>query len=347
VSGFRRWLRSTLHGELSAADLESRRRAGAAAYALAEEAAAAHGDDRGTRLFRACAWNAFALQTIADTLLDSDAAYDPPTAGYVPRSTLNYVSECLDLVPTWVRLARVVRVDPTTHAPGLPEQLPKWMHDEPTTLGELHGLRTAYEALQPRVESDLQAHAAATSPRHLGQLRRVHAEMASAAEVAAASWSPNASASGRGEMRWRLLEALQRAFLLGQLLALPTLCEIDLPSTEGSSWLQIGRGWPVLDRDGVNLGLVDRVLGDRGTGEFEGLDVGASISSRPLRVPAGVVAEIDEGEVKLSVTRAELTASVRSRRCCETSHGSEARRSSSPNRHVGSSRPSCGSRPSS
>ncbi len=296
-----------MRGELSIADLEARRHAGAYAYALAEDAAAAQGDDRGTRLFRVCAWNAFALQTIADTLLDSDTAYDPATAGYVPRSTLNYASACLDLVPSWIRLARVARVDPMSRAPGLPEQLPKWLHDEPTTLGELHGLRNAYEALQPRVESDLRALEATASARHLAQLRRIHAEMTSAAELAEASWSPHANAVGRAEVRWRLLEALQHAFMLGQLLALPTLCEIELPAAEGFSWLQIDRGWPVLDREGVNLGPVDRVLGDRGTGEFEGLDVGASISSRPLRVPAHAVAEIDAGEVKLSLTRAELT----------------------------------------
>src|SRR5205814_856536 len=133
---------------------------------------------------------------------------------------------------------------------------------------------------------------ATSSARHLAQLRRVHAEMTSAAEIAQASWSPHANAVGRAEVRWRLLDALQHAFLLGQLLALPSLCEIDLPAAEGPSWLQIGR--------------VDRVLGDRGTGEFEGLDVGASISSRPLRVPAHAIAEIDAGEVKLSVTREEL-----------------------------------------
>jgi hypothetical protein len=308
VNALVRWLRSSLRGERSASDLETRRRVGAAAYTLAEEAAAANADDRGTRLFRVCAWNAFALQTIADTLLDADASYDPGTAGYLPRSTLNYVSECLDLVPSWIRLARVTRVDPMSRAPGLPEHLPKWLHDEPTTRGELHGLRTAYEALQPRVESDLHALEATASGRHLAQLRRIHAEMTSAAELAQASWSPHANAVGRAEVRWRLLEALQHAFLLGQLLALPSLCEIDLPATEGSSWLQIDRGWPVLDRDGVNLGPVDRVLGDRGTGEFEGLEVGASISTRPLHVHSDVIAEIRTGEVKLSVTRKELPA---------------------------------------
>lgn len=302
VQSFIRRLRSSLRGEFSAADLEARRNAGAAAYAIAEEAAAADGDDRGTVLFRVCAWNAFALQTIADTLLDADAAYDPATAGYVPRSTLNYVSECLDLVPVWIKLARVAHADPSYRAPGLPERLPRWVHDEPTTLGELHGVRVAYEALQPRVESDLLA-LEPSAPPQLGQLRRMRAEMTNAAELAYASWSPHASAGTRGEIRWRLLEALERAFMLGQLIAMPTLCELQRAD---DSWLQIFRGWPVLDRDGASIGPVNRVLGDRGTGVFEGIEVATGIGSLPLIVPAHAVATIGLGEVKLSVTREEL-----------------------------------------
>lgn len=302
MNGLIRRLRSSLRGELSASDLEPRRNAGAAAYTLAEEAASATGDDRGTRLFRVCAWNAFALQTIADTLLDADATYDPATAGYVPRSTLNFVSECLDLVPQWIRLARISRADPSWRAPGLPEQLPKWIHDEPTTLGELHGIREAYEALQPRVESDLLA-VEPSAPPQLGQLRRLHAEMTNAAELAHASWSPHANAGTRGEIRWRLMEALGRAFLLGQLIALPTLCELQ---REDDSWLHIFRGWPVLDCDGASVGPVNRVLGDRGTGAFEGIEIDTGIGAQPLIVPAAAVAAIGLGEVKLSVTRAEL-----------------------------------------
>ena len=112
MPGFLNWIRSTLRGEVSASELYARRGAGTAAYSLAEEAAGAEGDDRGTRLFRVCAWNAFALQTIAETLIDVDASDDPGTAGYVPRSTLQFASDCVDRVPDWIRLARIVQTDP-------------------------------------------------------------------------------------------------------------------------------------------------------------------------------------------------------------------------------------------
>ena len=105
-----RWLRSALRGEVSTADLESRRRAGAIAYSLAQEAEGITETDRGARLFKLCAWNAFALQTIADTLIDCDAQDDPATAGYVPRSTLLYATACVDQVPRWISCARVVPV---------------------------------------------------------------------------------------------------------------------------------------------------------------------------------------------------------------------------------------------
>ena len=94
-----RWLRSTVRGELSVAGLEARRRGGALAYALIDQAEALDDDDRGSRLFRVCAWNAFALQTIADTLIETDAKQNPPTAGYVPASTLRFATACVDAVP--------------------------------------------------------------------------------------------------------------------------------------------------------------------------------------------------------------------------------------------------------
>jgi hypothetical protein len=187
TGAFSRRLRSFVRGEVSAAEVDRRRRAGRSAYSLAEEAAAATGDDRGARLFRLCAWNAFALQTIADTMLDVDSGDDPGTAGYISRSTLSYVSDCLDRVPAWLRAARIVESDPSAdiNAPGA---LPRWRLSEPTTRTELHALRSAYEALQPRIASDVEALAATSDPadESLPRLRRLLAEMTSAVEYAAA-----------------------------------------------------------------------------------------------------------------------------------------------------------------
>lgn len=305
-----RWLRSTLRGEVSTADLESRRRAGAIAYSLAEEADALDGSDRGTQLFKLCAWNAFALQTIADTLIDCDTQDDPATAGFVPRSTLRYATACVDQVPTWIRCARVVRGDPEARlTAGLPAALPPWVYDEPTTSGELHGLRTAYEALQPRVETGLQA--AELEPARLGQMRRMLAEMTSAAEYAAAILRPNIGPVDRGEVRARLLNALSHGFELGQVLALPTLTDVvprrrEEPIARTLTWLDVDKDCVIVDSAGQRIGFVQRVRGDRATGEFGGIEVNVGTGRADLFVPPAAVAAIRSGEVVLSVPREEL-----------------------------------------
>ena len=318
MNAFARWLRSCMRGEVSTSEIESRRRAGGAAYSLAEEAAELAGDDRGTRLFRLCAWNALALQTIADTMLDVDARDHPASAGYVPRSTLHYVGACLDCVPVWIRASRIVQSDPTAEI-AVPASLPRWRFDEPTTLIELHCLRTAYEALEPRLESDLDTLAAAqpNSPL-LPRLRRLFAEMTSAADYAGALIRPDAGPVDRGAVRWRLLDALGNAFLLGQLLAVPTLVDvmpleretIDRPAmTETPSWLQIEPSWPVVDSDDVMVGHVERARGDHSTGEFDGIDVDPGLGHATLHVPAASVARIGAGEIHLSVPRAKIVQS--------------------------------------
>jgi hypothetical protein len=315
VSALLRWLRSSLRGEVSTAELEARLRAGRAAYGLIEEADSLEGEDRSAQLFRVCAWAAFALQSIADNLIEADAASDPRTAGYVPRSTLLYVAACVDEVPTWIEQARVCQNDPSASpAGGLPARLPKWHHDEPTRPSELHGLRAAYEVLQARTEGRVLALPPARTGASV-ELRRVCAEMTTAAEYAAAVGTRHVGAVDRGEARWRFVDALQHAFLLGQLLALPTLVEVarvreehdeHRPLAEQLSWLYIDPGWPVVDRDGVALGLVYRVCGDRGTGEFEGVDIASSAGSAGVHIPPAAIGTIGRGELMLSVTKTEL-----------------------------------------
>jgi hypothetical protein len=305
-----RWLRSTFRGEVSTGELEARRRAGAIAYSLAEEADATDGDDRSARLFRLCAWNAFAFQTIVDTMIECDARDDPATAGYVPRSTLRFTSPCADLVPRWIRYARMAQGDPDLKlADRLPASLPKWRHDEPTTRGELVGLRTAYEALQPRVETSLQALAAGETEAHtLAQLRRMLAEMTSAAEYAAALMRPDLGPVDRGEVRFHLLEALRRVLELGQVLALPSLLEVvnaqrldddDIPLAAGLSWLAIQPGWLVLDSTRARVGMVARVRGDRLTGELAAVEVSTAADRPDLVVAPEEIATIADCEIVL------------------------------------------------
>jgi sporulation protein YlmC with PRC-barrel domain len=62
----------------------------------------------------------------------------------------------------------------------------------------------------------------------------------------------------------------------------------------------------VIDSDGRKVGLVQRVLGDRETGAFEGVVVAANITAPAVRVPQSAISAIGGGEIALSVRGAEL-----------------------------------------
>src|SRR3954451_18165583 len=106
-------------GEASPSGLDGLRAAGATAYSLNEEADALRtgdpsGQELGTQLFLVCAWNAFALQSIADHMLEAEAAGDTPDV--VPRSTLAFVQTCYAQATMWVQYARFVRANPAYRA---------------------------------------------------------------------------------------------------------------------------------------------------------------------------------------------------------------------------------------
>jgi hypothetical protein len=277
------------------------------AYGLFEDSDGWTADDRGSQYFRLCAWNAFALQTIADRLLDADAAADPATEGYVPRSTLGFARACYDQVPDWLSLARSIRSDPDPRlANRLPSRLPRWEHDEPTRASELRGLQDAFEALQARTETKVNA--LSGTDRATAELRHLCAKMQADADYAEEVGIRGSGPVERGEARAHLLNALQNAFQLGQLLALPTLVEVErverdhdaeLPLSESPSWLQIGPGWAVLDAGGTRIGNVVRVRGDRSTGAFEGLDIAAGVDSAGRHVAPDEIAAIRRGEIQL------------------------------------------------
>ena len=139
--------------------------------------------------------------------------------------------------------------------------------------------------------------------------------MSSAADFVDAVLRPGLGPVDRGEVRWRLLDALGHVYLLGQLLAVPTLAEAarveqqhaeGLRTTTDASWLQVEPGWLVLDREGERVGLVERTVGDRITGELERIDVTAGPDTATVCVPPSAVATIDLGEIRLAVSRHEL-----------------------------------------
>jgi len=65
------------------------------------------------------------------------------------------------------------------------------------------------------------------------------------------------------------------------------------------SWLLVEPGWKVVASDGKEVGKVDEVVGDTGQDIFSGLSVSQGLLRKRRYVPAELVREIVEGEIRL------------------------------------------------
>ena len=74
------------------------------------------------------------------------------------------------------------------------------------------------------------------------------------------------------------------------------------------SWLQIEQGWNVVTSDGVIVGTVAQVEGDKQSDIFDGLAVESKKPKQTRYVPAEQVAAIYPGEVTLKIASAGLGA---------------------------------------
>jgi hypothetical protein len=75
---------------------------------------------------------------------------------------------------------------------------------------------------------------------------------------------------------------------------------------EPVSWFVIEKHWDVVGPDGEELGKVEEAIGDSGHDIFNGLTVATGLLHRARYVPAELVAEIVEGEVRLSIGKDEF-----------------------------------------
>ena len=73
------------------------------------------------------------------------------------------------------------------------------------------------------------------------------------------------------------------------------------------SWMVIERGWTVVDSAGNDVGRVDEVLADEEADIFNGLHVLTGTIAARAYVPAEDIGEIVAGEVRLAVTKDELS----------------------------------------
>jgi uncharacterized protein YrrD len=67
------------------------------------------------------------------------------------------------------------------------------------------------------------------------------------------------------------------------------------------SWLLIEQGWKVRGRDGKDIGKVVDVVGDSDEDIFNGLAISVGLFAKHRYVPAELVSDIVEGEVRVDV----------------------------------------------
>ena len=72
------------------------------------------------------------------------------------------------------------------------------------------------------------------------------------------------------------------------------------------SWLQIDQGWNVVTSDGVNVGKIAQVEGDKQSDVFDGLAVELTTSRQIRYVEGEQVGAISPGEVTLKVAFADI-----------------------------------------
>ncbi len=75
--------------------------------------------------------------------------------------------------------------------------------------------------------------------------------------------------------------------------------------TDPVSWLQIAQGWNVVTSDGVSVGVVAQVEGDKQSDIFDGLAVESTQPAQILYVPGEQVGAIYPGEVTLKIASAD------------------------------------------
>jgi sporulation protein YlmC with PRC-barrel domain len=80
----------------------------------------------------------------------------------------------------------------------------------------------------------------------------------------------------------------------------------DRGADDPVSWLQIEQGWNVVTSDGVVVGTVGQVEGDKNDDIFDGLAVASGKPARILYVPGETVGPIFPGRVTLNIASADV-----------------------------------------
>jgi hypothetical protein len=210
--GLRDSLAAKARGDVSTKDLIAYGRAGSDAYDLLDQLPA-------TGYPRLCAWNAFVLQTYGDKLLASGES-----PGYVSPETAEEVAVLYQLVGGWLARARQMTANAAYRLDVyVPQGLPHHWQTTPRTTEQLIAMRDVFQAVQARLSSDLKAFTGADDDRT--RLQALELAVDSDGDYLDKVWTRDPGPDLRTTLGTTLTGALDRAYQLGQLLAVPALLD--------------------------------------------------------------------------------------------------------------------------
>ena len=234
-------LLALIEGEVAADTLEAYRRAGGAVYDLLRQAEDRRLDlklrgvdpwsvEPATRAELLCAWNAFALQTLGDQLLDADYRAAPATVGYVPAVTAAQILAFYGQVESWLCRAHEARSNPGYRLDvSMPADLPPWSEVEPCPRAHLEARLAATGSLRSHAEAALVTFQEVPTPPGrlpaVQRLRQLLAEATAKADYAERLWAQEVPVELHERIERSAKEAIERYYDLGQLLAMPELVD--------------------------------------------------------------------------------------------------------------------------
>lgn len=178
----------------------------------------------------ACAWNAFALQTLGDKMLEADEAADPGTAGFVPPVTFDQVQGYYEQVQRWLGFASQAAYDPQFDLPPttLPATLPGWSPVEPCPRPHLDAMIAALGALRLHAEAAMHTLEQATPEADVPVLARLRGQFAGAlskANYVVSMYRPDASLELHEQIEEKAKTAIEDLYRVGQLISYPALMQ--------------------------------------------------------------------------------------------------------------------------
>lgn len=175
-----------------------------------------------------CIWNAFALQTLGDKMLEADEVADPDSVGFVPPVTFEQVQGYYVDVQRWLAHATRAAHDPAFELPdgSLPAKLPDWSPVEPCPRPHLDAIIAALKAMELHAEAAMNALEKSTpagDSEKLNRLRGLFAEAVTQGRYVVSLYTPGASQNLHEQIEERAKKATEDIYLVGQYLSYPDL----------------------------------------------------------------------------------------------------------------------------